>query len=65
MLITTLVALFCKGEKKLTPHTQGNTTITTHKGSQLLKLIETRYQVQPSDKELHTEHIPLRNIILH
>jgi len=41
------------------------TTITTHKGSQLLKLIEKRYQVQPSDKVLHTEHIALRNIILH
>jgi len=36
---------------KKTHHTQGNTTITTHKGSQLLKLIETRYQVQPSDNE--------------
>ena len=39
--------------------------ITTHKGPQLLKLIETRYQLQPSDKELHTEHKPLRTIILH
>ena len=28
-------------------------------------LIETRYQVQPSEKELHTEHTPLRTIILH
>jgi len=46
-------------------HTQGNTMITTHKGSQLLKLIETRYQVQLSDKELHAEHISLRTIILH
>ena len=53
-----------KGLKK-THHTQRNTTITTHKGSQLIKLIETRYQVQMSDKELHTEHIPLRTIILH
>jgi len=44
---------------------QENTTNATHKGSQLLKLIETRYQVQPSDKELHTEHTPLRTIILH
>ena len=44
---------------KKTQHTQGNTAITRHKGSQLLKLIETRYQVQPSDKELHTEHTTL------
>ena len=51
--------------KKKTHHTQGNTTITAHKGSQLLKLIETPYQVQPCDKELHTEHIPLRTILLH
>ena len=36
-----------------THYTQENTTITTHKGSQLLKLTETRYQLQPSDKELH------------
>jgi len=48
-----------------THYTQENTTITTHKGSQLSILIETRYQMQPSDKELHTEHTPLRNIILH
>jgi len=46
-------------------HTQGNTMITTHKGSQLSKLIETRYQVQPSDKELHAEHIPVGTMILH
>jgi len=39
--------------------------ITMHKGSQLLILIETRYQLQPSDKELRTEHTPLRTIILH
>ena len=50
-----------------THYTQENTTITTHKGSQLLKLqlTETRYRLQPSDKELHTEHTPLRTIILH
>ena len=42
-----------------THYTQENTTITTHKRSQLLILIETRYQLQPSDKELYTEHIPL------
>jgi hypothetical protein len=48
-----------------THYTQENTTITTHKGSQLLILIEARYQLQPSDKELHTEHTPLRTIILH
>jgi len=49
-----------------THYTQENTTITTHKGSQLLKLqlTETRYQLQPSDKELHTEHTPLKTIIL-
>ena len=29
------------------------------------RLTETRYQLQPSDKQLHTEHTPLRNIILH
>jgi len=46
-------------------HTQQNTTITTHKGSQLLKLTETRYQVQPTDKKLHTEDTPLRTTILH
>ena len=44
---------------KKTHNAQGNTTFTTHKISPLLKLIEKRYQVQPSDKELHTEHIPL------
>ena len=48
-----------------THYTQQNTTITTHKGSQLLISTETRYQLQPSDKELHTEHTPLRTIILH
>jgi len=50
-----------------THYTQENTTITMHKGSQLLKLqlTETRYRLQPSDKELHTEHTPLRTIILH
>ena len=26
--------------------------------------LETRYQVQPSDKELHTGHIPLRTLPL-
>jgi len=46
-------------------HTQQNTTITTHKGSRLLISTETRYQLQPNDKELHTEHTPLRTIILH
>ena len=48
-----------------THYTQQNTNITTHKGSQLLILTETCYQLQPSDKELHTEHTPLRTIILH
>ena len=47
-----------------THYTQQNTTITTHKGSQLLILTETRYQLQPSNKQLHTEHTPLRTIIL-
>jgi len=42
-----------------------NDTITTHKGSQLLKLTATRYQLQPSENKLHTEHTPLRIIILH
>jgi len=46
-------------------YTQQNTTITTHKGSELLIVTETRYQLQQSDKELHTEHTPLRNIHLH
>jgi len=46
-------------------YTRQNTTITTHKGSQLLILIETRYQLQPSDKELHTENTPLKTILLH
>jgi len=48
-----------------THYTQENTMITTHKGSQLLILIEAHYQLQPSDKELHTEHTPLSTIILH
>ena len=39
--------------------TQQNTTIATHKRSQLLKLIETRYQLQQSYKQLQTEHTPL------
>jgi len=51
--------------KQNTHYTQQNTTITTHKRSQLLILIETRYQLQPGDKELHTEQTPLRNISLH
>jgi len=46
-----------------THYTQQNTTITTHKESLLLMLTETRYQLQPSDKELHTEHTPLRIIL--
>jgi len=46
-------------------YTQENTTITTHKRSQLLILTETRYQLQQSDKEHHTEHTPLRTINLH
>jgi len=46
-------------------HTLGKTTITTHKGSQLLKLMKARYKMQPSYKELRTEHTPLRTIILH
>ena len=29
----------------------------------MLMLTKTRYQIQPSDKELHTEHTPLRTII--
>jgi len=45
--------------------TQHNITITTHKESQLLILMETRYQVQPSNKELHTEHTPPRTTTLH
>ena len=48
-----------------THYTQHNTTIATHKRSQLLQLTETRYQLQPRDKELHTEHTPLRTINLH
>jgi len=48
-----------------TCYTQENTTITKHKGSQLLILIETRCQLQPIDKELLTEHTPLRTINLH
>jgi len=51
-----------------THHTQQNTTITAHKGSQLLILTETRHQLQPSDKELHTEHTTftyLLNYLLH
>ena len=62
MLITTMVVSFCKYE---THYTQQNTTITRHKGSQLLILTETRYQVQQSDKELHIKHTPLRTINLH
>jgi len=48
-----------------THYTQQNNTTATYKRSQPLKLIETRYQVQPSDKELHTEHTSLRTKILH
>jgi len=48
-----------------TQYTHQNTTITTYKGSQLLILTETRYQLQPSNKELHTQHTPLRTITLH
>ena len=43
-----------------THYTQENTTITTHKGSKLLILTETRYQLQQSDKELHTKHTRLK-----
>jgi len=48
-----------------THYTLQNTTITTHKGSQLLMSKETLYQPQPSNKQLHTEHTPLRTTILH
>jgi len=48
-----------------THYTQQNTTSTTHKRLQLLILTEKRYQLQPSDKELHNEHAPLRTIILY
>ena len=46
-----------------THYTQQNTAITTHKGLQLLLLTETRYQLQPSDKELLTEHTPLTYLL--
>jgi len=46
-----------------THRTQQNTTISRHKRSQLLISTETRYQVQPSDKELHTEHTPLTYLL--
>ena len=46
-------------------YTQQNTTITTHKRSQLLISTETRYQLQQSHKELHTEHRTLSTINLH
>jgi len=42
-----------------THYTQQNTTITTHKRSQLLILTETRYQLQQTDKEVHTQHTHL------
>ena len=48
-----------------THNPQQNTTITTHKGSQLLILIETHCQLQPIDTQLHAEHTPLRTTILH
>jgi len=37
-------------------YTQENTTITTHKGSQLLILMETRYQLQPTTKYITKNH---------
>jgi len=46
-----------------THYTQQNTTITMHKGSQLFVLTETRHQLQPNDKELHTEHTPLTYLL--
>jgi len=34
-------------------------------GSVLLTITEVRYRLQQSDKELHTEHIPLRTVTLY
>jgi len=48
-----------------THYTHENTTSTKHKRSQLVTLTGTRYHRQQSDKELQTEHTPLRNINLH
>ena len=64
ILINTNKTSNCQSTNE-THYTQQNTTINTHKGSQLLILTETRYQLQPSDKQLHTEHTPLRTIIPH
>jgi len=50
---------------KTSSYQSTNETHYTHKVSQLLISTETRYQLQPSDKEHHTEHTPLRTLILH
>jgi len=57
-LLTLIVVIFIYADLSVlnTPHTQQYTTITTHKGPQLLISTETRYQLQQSDKEFHTEH---------
>jgi len=47
-----------------TTNHQSTTLKKTHH-TQRITTLKTRYQVQPSHKELHTEHIPLRTIILH
>jgi len=47
-----------------THYTKHNSTTITHKRSQLL-IQQTRCQLQQNDKELHTEHTPLRTINLH
>ena len=44
-----------------THYTQQNTMITMHKGSQLLILTETHYQLQQNDKELHTKTYTTKN----
>ena len=44
---------------------QGVLKLKKNSGAKELILTETRYQLRLRDKELHTEHTPLRTIISH
>jgi len=48
-----------------THYTQENITITTHQRSQMLISTDTCFQLQQSNKTLHTEYTPLSTINLH
>ena len=65
MLITKLVVSFCK-DGRGSVNVKLWFLVMCVLGEVLCRLVvETRYHLQPSDKQLHTEDTPLRTIILH